>query len=149
MAPLHCEKKRERCQTKTTQKQSRTYRIRLRKTKSEINSHAKLRAFLLLLGYKHHKHDTRHLKTKHTTHPAPGNVSTTTHYSSRSTAAPMSSLTSPFLQRHDRRCSSLEVRNPICCCGLGSSCTFLPALRPSIFPPVPPTTCPPTSLLLA
>ena len=50
---------------------------------------------LLLPASRHDKHDTHYSKTKHTTHPAPGDMSTTTHHSSRSTAAPMSSLPLP------------------------------------------------------
>ena len=86
---------------------------------------------------RHNKHDTTHIKTKHTTHPAPGDMSTTTHHSSRSTAAPMSSLPLPphFCSAMDLRCSSFEVCNPICYCGLGSCCTFLPALHLSFSNP--------------
>ena len=92
---------------------------------------------LLLPASRHDKHDTHYSKIKHTTHPAPGDMSTTTHHSSRSTAAPMSSLPLPphFCSAIDRRCSSFEVCNPICCCGLGSYCTFLPALHPSLSNP--------------
>ena len=59
------------------------------------------------------------------------------HHSSRSTAAPMSSLPLPphFCSAIDHRCSSLEVCNPICCCGLGSCCTFLPILHLSFSNP--------------
>ena len=94
---------------------------------------------LLLPASGHDKHDT-HIKTKYTTHAAPGDMSTTTHHSSRSTAAPMSSLPLPphFCSAIDRRCSSFEVCNPICCCGLGSCCTFLPALHPSLSNPYHP-----------
>ena len=89
---------------------------------------------LLLPASRHDKHDTHYSKTKHTTHPAPGDMSTTTHHSSRSTAAPMSSLPLPphFCSAIDHRCSSFQLCNPICCCGLGSCCTFLPALHPSL-----------------
>ena len=50
---------------------------------------------LLLPASRHDKHNTHYSKTRHTTHPAPGDMSTTTHHSSRSTAAPMSSLPLP------------------------------------------------------
>ena len=90
---------------------------------------------LILPASRHDNHDTTHIKTKHTTHPTPRDMSTTTHHSSRSTAAPMSLLPLPphFCSAIDRRCSSFEVCHPICCCGLGSCCTFLPALHPSLF----------------
>ena len=133
MAPPYCEKIREICHTKTRQKQSHTYRIRLRQTKSAINSHAKMTLILLLPASRHDKHDTDN-KTKHTTHPAPSNVSTTTHHSSRSTAAPMSSLPLP-----PHFCSAMIVVASLLRCaiqsavaGIGSYCTFLPALHPSL-----------------
>ena len=93
---------------------------------------------LLLPAYRHDKHNKTRIKTKHTTHPTTRDMSTTTHHSSRSTAAPMSSLPLPrhFCSAIDRRCSSFGGCNPICCCcGLGSCCTFLPALHPSLSNP--------------
>ena len=99
---------------------------------------------------RHDKHDT-HIKTKHTTHPAPGDMSTTTHHSSRSTAAPMSSLPLP-----PHFCSAMIVVAPLLRCAIQSAVAALGlaalSYQPSIhhFPTrAPPTTCPPTSLLLA
>jgi len=106
---------------------------------------------LLLPASRHDKHDTTHIKTKHTTHPAPSNMSTTTHHSSRSTAAPMSSLPLP-----PHFCSAMIVVAPLFSCAIQSAVAALGlaalSSQPSIhhFPTsVPPTTCPPTSLLLA
>ena len=97
---------------------------------------------LLLPASRHDKHDTHYSKPKHTTHPAPRDMCTTTHHSSRSTAAPMSSLPLP-----PHFCSAMIIVAPllscamcnlICCCGLGSYCTFLPALHPSFSNPFHP-----------
>ena len=41
---------------------------------------------LLLPASRHDNHDTTHIKTKHATHAAPSDMSTTTYHSSRSTA---------------------------------------------------------------
>ena len=112
-------------------------------TNQERNQHpCKMTIIFLLPAFRHDNHDTTHIKTKHTTHAAPSDMSTTTHHSSRSTALRCHHyLSFPFLQRHDHRCSSLQLFNPICCCGLGSCCTFLPAFNPSLSNPFyPPST---------
>ena len=75
---------------------------------------------LLLPASTHDKHDTTHIKTKHTTHPAPGNMSTTTHLSSRSTAAPMSSLPLP-----PHFCSAMIVVAPLSRCAIQSTVAAL------------------------
>ena len=74
---------------------------------------------LLLPASRHDKHDT-HIKTKHTTHPAPGDMSTTTHHSSRSTAAPMSSLPLP-----PHFCSAMIVVAPLLRCAIQSAVAAL------------------------
>ena len=93
---------------------------------------------LLLPASRHDKHDTR-IKTKHMTHDTPSSRRYVYYHASFFTQHCRSDVIttspSPFLQRHDRRCSSFEVCNPICCCGLGSCCTFLPALHPSLSNP--------------
>ena len=75
---------------------------------------------LLLPASRHDKHDTTHIKTKHTTHPAPGDMSTTTHHSSRSTAAPMSSLPLP-----PHFCSAMIVVAPLLRCAIQSAAAAL------------------------
>ena len=70
---------------------------------------------LLLPASRHDKHDTHYSKKKHTTHPAPGDMSTTTHHSSRSTAAPMSSLPLP-----PHFCSAMIVVAPLSRCAIQS-----------------------------
>ena len=152
MAPPYCEKRKQRCHTKTREKQSHTYKIRLRPTNQERNQQpCKMTPILLLPASRHGKHDT-HIKTRHTTHPAPDAMSTTTHHSSRSTAAPMSSLTT--LPPHCY--SAMIVVAPLLRCEIQSAVAALGldalSYQPSIhhFPTrVPRTTCPPTSLLLA
>ena len=111
----------------------------------------KMTLILLLPASRHDKHDTHYSKTKHTTHPAPGDMSTTTHHSSRSTAAPMSSLPLP-----PHFCSAMIIVAPLLRCAIQSAAAALGlaalSYQPSIhhFPTrVPPTTCPPTPLLLA
>ena len=94
--------------------------------------------------------EMRRVDTKHTTHPAPSNVSTITHHSSRSTAAPMSSLPLP-----PHFCSAMIIVAPLFSCAIQSAAAALGlaalSYQPSIhhFPPVLPTIYPPTSLLLA
>ena len=75
---------------------------------------------LLLPASRHDKHDTTHIKTKHTTNPAPGDMSTTTHHSSRSTAAPMSSLPLP-----PHFCSAMIVVAPLLRCAIQSAAAAL------------------------
>ena len=75
---------------------------------------------LLLPASRHDKHDTHYSKTKHTTHPAPGDMSTTTHHSSRSTAAPMSSLPLP-----PHFCSAMIVVAPLLRCAIQSAVAAL------------------------
>ena len=121
-------------------------------TNQERNQQPCKMIFILLLPVsRHDNHDTTHIKTKHTTHAAPGDMSTTTHHSSRSTAAPMSSLPLP-----PHFCSAMIVVAPLLRCAIQSAAAALGlaalSYQPSIhhFPTrVPPTTCPPTSLLLA
>ena len=82
----------------------------------------------------HDKHNTHYSKTKHTTHPAPGDMSTTTHHSSRSTAAPMSSLPLP-----PHFCSAMIVVAPLLRCAIQSAAAVL---RPWVllhFPTSPPS----------
>jgi len=74
---------------------------------------------LLLPASRHDKHDT-HINTKHMTHPAPGDMSTTTHHSSRSTAAPMSSLPLP-----PHFCSAMIVVAPLSRCAIQSAVAAL------------------------
>ena len=76
----------------------------------------KMTLILLLPASRHDKHDTTHIKTKHTTHPAPGDISTTTHHSSRGTAAPMSSLPLP-----PHFCSAMIVVAPLLRCAIQSA----------------------------
>ena len=135
MAPPFCEKIRE--MPHKDQRETITHIEDQITTNPDHNQQpCKTTLILLLPASRHDKHDT-HIKMKHTTHPAPGDISTTTHHSSRSMQHCRSDVIttspSPFLHRHDRRCSSLEVCNTICCCGLGSCCTFLPALHPSFY----------------
>ena len=111
----------------------------------------KMTLILLLPASTHDKHNTHYSKTKHTTHPAPGDMSTTTHHSSRSTAAPMSSLPLP-----PHFCSAVIVVAPLLRCAIQSAVAVLGLAALSYQPSicrfstrVPPTTCPPTSLLLA
>ena len=111
----------------------------------------KMTLILLLPASRHDKHDTHYCKTKHTTHPAPSNVSTTTHHSSRRTAALMSSLPLP-----PHFCSAMIIVAPLFSCAIQSAAAALGltafSYQSSIhhFPTrVAPTTCPPTSLLLA
>ena len=80
----------------------------------------KMTLILLLPASRHDKHDTTHIKTKHTTHPAPGDMSTTTHHSSRSTAAPMSSLPLP-----PHFCSAMIVVAPLLRCAIQSAAAAL------------------------
>ena len=98
---------------------------------------------LLLPASRHDKHDT-HIKTKHTTHPVPGRRYVYYHasfFTQHCRSDVITTSPSPFLQRHDHRCSSFQLCNPICCCGLGSCCTFLPAFNPSLSNPFhPPST---------
>ena len=75
---------------------------------------------LLLPASTHDKHDTHYSKMKHTTHPAPGDMSTTTHHSSRSTAAPMSSLPLP-----PHFCSAMIVVAPLLRCAIQSAAAAL------------------------
>ena len=75
---------------------------------------------LLLPAFRHDKHDTTHIKTKHTTHAVPGNVSTTTHHSSHSAAAPMSSLPLP-----PHFCSAMIVVAPLLRCTIQSAVAAL------------------------
>ena len=75
---------------------------------------------LILPASRHDKHDTTHIKTKHTTHPASGDMSTTTHHSSRSTAAPMSSLPLP-----PHFCSAMIVVAPLLRCAIQSAVAAL------------------------
>ena len=79
----------------------------------------KMTLILLLPASRHNKHDTR-IKMKHTTHPAPGNMSTTTHHSSRSTAAPMSSLPLP-----PHFCSAMIIVAPLFSCAIQSAAAAL------------------------
>ena len=89
---------------------------------------------LLLSASRHDKHDTTHQNEAHDTRSSRRCVY---YHASFFTQHCRSDVitTSPFLQRHDRRCSSFEVCNPICCCGIGSCCTFLPALHLSFSNP--------------
>ena len=75
---------------------------------------------LLLPASRHDKHDTHYSKPKHTTHPAPGDMSTTTHHSSRSTAAPMSSLPLP-----PHFCSAMIIVAPLFSCAIQSAAAAL------------------------
>ena len=96
---------------------------------------------LLLSASRHDKHDTHYSKTKHTTHPASSQQYVYYHASFFTQYCRSDVITtspSPFLQRHDHRCSSFQLCNPICCCGLGSCCTFLPAFNPSLSNPFHP-----------
>ena len=150
MPPPYCEKKREMSHKHQTE--TITHILDQITTNQERNQQpCKMTLILLLPASRHDKHDTTHIKTKHTTHPAPGDMSTTTHHSSRSTAAPMSSLPLP-----PHFCSAMIVVAPLWRGAIQSAAAAalgLAALsyQPSIhhFPPVSPTTCPPTSLLLA
>ena len=108
---------------------------------------------LLLPASRHDKHDTHYSKTKHTTHPAPGDMSTTTHHSSRSTAVLMSSLPLP-----PHFCSAMIIVAPRFSCAIQSAAAalglavllhFPTSLQSITFQPVPPTIYPTTSLLLA
>ena len=97
---------------------------------------------LLLSASSHDKHDTTH---QNETHNTPSSQQCVYYHASFFTQHCRSDVIttspSPFLQRHDRRCSSFEVCNPICCCGLGSCRTFLPAFNPSLSNPFhPPST---------
>ena len=95
---------------------------------------------LLLPASRHDKHDTRTHQDE--THNTPSSRRYVYYHASFFTQHCRSDVIttspSPFLQRHDRRCSSFEVCNPICCCGLGSCCTFLPAFNPSLSNPFHP-----------
>ena len=75
---------------------------------------------LLLPASRHDNHDTTHIKPKHTTHAAPSDMSTTTHHSSRSTAAPMSSLPLP-----PHFCSAMIVVAPLLRCAIQSAVAAL------------------------
>ena len=149
MAPPYCEKIRE--MPHKDQRETITHIWDQITTNQERNQQpCKMTLILLLPASRHDKHDTTHIKTKHTTNPAPGDMSTTTHHSSRSTAAPMSSLPLP-----PHFCSAMIVVAPLLRCAIQSAVAALGlaalSYQPSIhhFTPVPPTTCPPTSLLLA
>ena len=85
---------------------------------------------LLLPGYKHDKHDTTHQNETHDTPSSPRYVYYhASFFTQHCRSDVITNSPSQFLQRHDRRCSSFEVCNPNCCCGLGSCCTFY---QPSI-----------------
>ena len=79
----------------------------------------KMTLILLLPASRHDKHDT-HIKTNHTTRPSSGDMSTTTHHSSRSTAAPMSSLPLP-----PHFCSAMIVVAPLLRCAIQSAAAAL------------------------
>ena len=79
----------------------------------------KMMFILPLPASRHDKHDT-HKHDKHTTHAAPGDMSTTTHHSSRSTAAPMSSLPLP-----PHFCSAMIVVAPLLRCAIQSAAAAL------------------------
>ena len=145
MDPPYCEKKREKDATQRPERNNHThphmYQIT---TNQERNQQPCNMTLILLLSVsRHDNHDTTHIKTKHT-------MSTTTHHSSRSTAAPMSSLPLP-----PHFCSAMIIVAPLFSCAIQSAAAALGlaalSYQPSIhhFPPVLPTTCPPTSLLLA
>ena len=149
MAPPRCEKIRE--MPHKDQRETITHILDQITTNQERNQQpCNMTLILLLPVSRHDNHDTRHIKTKHTTHAAPSDMSTTTHHSSRSTAAPMSSLPLP-----PHFCSAMIVVAPLLRCAIQSAVAALGlaalSYQPSIhhFTPVPPTTCPPTSLLLA
>ena len=80
----------------------------------------KMMLILLLPASRHDKHDTTHIKTKNTTHSAPGDMSTTTHHSSRSTAAPTSSLPLP-----PHFCSAMIVVATLWRCAIQSTVAAL------------------------
>ena len=110
-------------------------------TNQERNQRPCKRALILLLpASRHDKHDTTLLQNE--THNTPSSRRYVYYHASFFTQHCRSDVIttspSPFLQRHDRRCSSFEGCNPICCCGLGSCCTFLPALHPSLSNPYHP-----------
>ena len=86
---------------------------------------------LLLPASTHDKHDTTQIKTKHTTHPAPGDISTTAHHSSRSTAAPMSSLPLP-----PHFCSVMIIVAPLFSCAIQSAAAALGLAALSYQPPI-------------
>ena len=150
MAPPRCKKNRE--MPHKDQRETTTHIEDQITTNQDRNQPpCKMTLILILPASKHDKDDTKHIKTKHTTHPAPGDISTTAHHSSRSTAAPMSSLPLP-----PHFYSAMIVVAPLLRCAIQSAvaASGFAALsyQPSIcrFPTrVPPTTCPPTSLLLA
>ena len=150
MAPPYCEKKREMPHKDQTETITHIY-DQITTIQERNQQPCKMTLILLLPASRHDNHDTTHIKTKHTTHAAPSDMSTTTHHSSRSTAAPMSSLPLP-----PHFCSAMIVDAPLLRCAIQSAAAAalgLAALsyQPYVyhFPPVPPTTCPPTSLLLA
>ena len=119
MAPPSCEKIREmphKHQTETT-----THILDQITTNQERNQQlCKMTLILLLPASRHDKHDSTHIKTKHTTHPAPGDISTTTQLSSRSTAAPISSLPLP-----PPFCSAMIVVAPLLRCASQSAAAAL------------------------
>ena len=119
MAPPRCEKKRK--MPHKDQRETITHILDQITTNQDRNQQPCNMALILLLpASRHDKHDTTHIKRKHTTHPAPRDMSNTTHHSSRSTAAPMSSLPLP-----PHFCSAMIVVAPPLRCAIQSAAAAL------------------------
>ena len=119
MAPPYCQKRKRKMPHKD-QRETITHMYQSTTNQERNQQPCKMMFILLLPASRHDKHDTTHIKTKHTTHAAPSDMSTTTHHSSRSTAAPMSSLPLP-----PHFCSAMIVVAPLLRCAIQSAAAAL------------------------
>ena len=119
MAPPYCQKRKRKMPHKD-QRETITHMYQSTTNQERNQQPCKMTLILLLPASRHDKHDTHYSKTKHTTHPAPGDMSTTTHHSSRSTAAPMSSLPLP-----PHFCSAMIIVAPLFSCAIQSAAAAL------------------------